>query len=125
MMLTKVLSCYALLSGQSTIAFTTPSLTTSSSKVISSSSLYATTSSSDEEPSPSSSSLVDGRRAFLSSSVAVLSAGCMACITNPTNYVAHAAADSVDYKAVAKVTLLCDVMYLLLYEQCIDNYNDI
>lgn len=48
----------------------------------------------------------------------------MACITNPTNYVAHAA-DSVDYKAVAKVTLLCDVMYLLLYEQCIDNYNDI
>jgi len=26
----------------------------------------------------------------------------MACITNPTNYVAHAAADGVDYKAVAK-----------------------
>ena len=87
-MLTKVLSCCALLSVQTALAFS-PSITKSRT---SSAALYSTSSDGKE-------SVVDGRREFLSSSVATLVAGCLALSTPLT---ANAKVKSVDYKAVAK-----------------------
>lgn len=88
MMLTKVLSCCALLSVQTALAFS-PSITKSRT---SSAALYSTSSDGKE-------SVVDGRREFLSSSVATLVAG---CLTLSTPLTANAKVKSVDYKAVAK-----------------------
>ena len=90
-MLTKVvLSCCALLSAQTALAFS-PSITRSRT---SSAALYSTSFDGKE-----SSLVVDGRREFLSSSVATLVAG---CLTLSTPLTANAKVKSVDYKAVAK-----------------------
>ena len=86
MMLTKLLSCLALLSGQSAYAFA-PSITATTKTTTAGSALYSTTKSNDENG-------VDGRRAFLSTSAAA----CLACLFKPT--IVHADGD-VDYKAVA------------------------
>ena len=89
MMLTKVLSCCALLSAQTALAFS-PSITRSRT---SSAALYSTSFDGKE-----SSLVVDGRREFLSSSVATLIAGCL--LSTPST--ANAKVKSVDYNAVAK-----------------------
>ena len=90
MMLTKVvLSCCALLSAQTALAFS-PSITRSRT---SSAALYSTSFDGKELPL-----VVDGRREFLSSSVATLIAGCL--LSTPST--ANAKVKSVDYKAVAK-----------------------
>ena len=86
MMLTKLFSCLALLSGQSVYAFA-PSVSTAAKTTTSGSALYSTTKSNDENG-------VDGRRAFLSTSAAA----CLACLFKPI--IVHADGD-VDYKAVA------------------------
>lgn len=93
MMLTKVLSCCALLSAQTAIAFS-PSITKSRT---SSAAVYSTSSDGKE-----SSLVVDGRREFLSSSVATLTlvAGCLTLSTPSTANAAKV--KPVDYKAVAK-----------------------
>jgi len=89
MMLTKVLSCLTLLSGQSVYAFVPPSITATATKTTTvGSALYSTTKSNDENG-------VDGRRAFLSTSTVA----CLACLFKPT--FAHADGGDVDYKAVA------------------------
>ena len=89
MMLTKVLSCVALLSGQSVYAFAPSGITAATAKTTTTarSALYSTTKSNDENG-------VDGRRAFLSTSAV----GCLACLFKPT--LVNADGD-VDYKAVA------------------------
>jgi len=86
MMLTKVLSCLVLLSGQSAYAFA-PSRTTTAKTTTAGSALYSTTKSNDENG-------VDGRRAFLSTSTVA----CLACLFKPTMVNANG---DVDYKAVA------------------------
>lgn len=96
MMLIKLLSCCALLSAHQTAIAFSPSFTKSRT---SSAAVYSTSSSDGKEES----SLVvdvDGRREFLSSSVATLVAGCLTLSTPST---ANAKVkSSVDYKAVAK-----------------------
>ena len=69
MMLTKLLSCLALLSGQSAYAFVPPSITSTTKTTTAGSALYSTTKSNDENG-------VDGRRAFLTTSTV----GCLACL---------------------------------------------
>ena len=86
MMLTKVLSCLALLSGQLAYAFVPSSITTAKTTTAGSA-LYSTTKSNDENG-------VDGRRVFLSTSTVA----CLACLFKPT--LVHADG-GVDYKAVA------------------------
>jgi len=86
MMLTKVLSCLTLLSGQSAYAFAPPSVTSTAKTTTAGSALYSTTKSNENG--------VDGRRAFLSTSAVA----CLGCLFKPT--MVHADGD-VDYKAVA------------------------
>ena len=88
-MLTKVLSCLALFSGQSVYAFAPPSISaaTTTKTITAGSALYSTTKN-DENG-------VDGRRAFLSTSTVA----CLACLFGKPSFV-HADGD-VDYKAVA------------------------
>ena len=88
MMLTKVLSCLALFSGQSVYAFAPSSISaaTTTKTITAGSALYSTTKN-DENG-------VDGRRAFLSTSTVA----CLACLFKPTLALADG---DVDYKAVA------------------------